>query len=68
MQKFLKISFLNIIILIFLIEFLSFILIKINFLPNGMPTSIILNAHEKFGYWHQKIQILKLQLNVGSQI
>ena len=54
MQKFLKISFLNIIILIFLIEFLSFILIKINFLPNGMPTSIILNAHEKFGYWHPK--------------
>ena len=60
MYKFLKISFINLIILIFLIEFLSFILIKINFIPNGMPTSIILNANEKLGYWHPKNVSLKV--------
>ena len=60
MLKFLKISFLNIIILIILIEFFSFILIKINFLPNGMPTSIILNAHENFSYWHPKNSNFKI--------
>ena len=60
MYKFIKISFINLIILIFLIEFLSFILIKINFLPNGMPTSIILNADEKFSYWHPKNISLKI--------
>ena len=60
MHKFLKISFINIIILILLIEFLSFILIKINLIPNGMPTSIILNANEKFGYWHPKSTSFKI--------
>ena len=60
MLKFLKISFVNIIILIILIEFFSFILIKVNFLPNGMPPNIILNAHENFGYWHPKNSNFKI--------
>lgn len=60
MNKFLKISFINIIILILLIEFLSFFLIKINFIPNGMSSSIILNANEKFGYWHPKNTSFKI--------
>ena len=60
MKKYLKIFFINIIFLIFLIEFFSFILIKVNFLPNGMPPSIILNADEKFGYWHPKNTSFKI--------
>ena len=60
MHKVLKIFFINMIVVILLLEFLSFILIKINLIPNGMPTSIILNANEKFGYWHPKNTSFKI--------
>ena len=60
MRKYLKIFFVNIVVLIFFIESLSFILIKTNFLPNGMNPNIALNASEKFGYWHPKNISFKL--------
>ena len=41
-----KIFILNIIILIFGVEILSFILTKVNIIPNGLPPNITLNAHE----------------------
>lgn len=60
MRKILKISFINMIIVIFLIELLSLIFIKIKLIPDGMPTSIILNASEKLGYWHPKNASFKI--------
>ena len=60
MKKYFKIFLLNLLILIFFLEFFSFVLLKINFIPNGMPPSIILTANEKFGYWHPKNTNFKL--------
>ena len=60
LKKYIKIFLLNIIIFFFCIEILSFILTKINILPNGLPPSITLNAHEKFSYWHPKNSEFKI--------
>ena len=60
LKKYIKIFLLNIIILVFCIEILSFILTKINILPNGLPPSITLNAHEEFSYWHPKNSEFKI--------
>ena len=60
LKKYIKIFLLNIIIFVFCVEILSFILTKINILPNGLPPSITLNAHEKFSYWHPKNSEFKI--------
>ena len=60
MKNYLKIIFINTIIFILCVEFLSFILVKVNILPNGLPPNLILTAHEKFSYWHPKNSTLKI--------
>lgn len=59
-KKYFKIFLINIIILFFCIEFLSFLLTKINVLPNGLPPHITLNAHEDFSYWHPENSEFKI--------
>ena len=52
MKHFIKIISINISFLFVLIELISFILMKTNTIPDGLPPNIILNAHEKYGHWH----------------
>ena len=60
MKKYLKVFFINAIVFTLCIEFFSFILVKINILPNGLPPNLILTAHEKFSYWHPKNSKFKI--------
>ena len=60
LKKYFKIISLNIFILIFGVEILSFILTKVNIIPNGLPPNITLNAHEEFSYWHPKNSEFKI--------
>ena len=60
MKKYLKIIFINTLIFVLCIEFFSFLLVKVNILPNGLPPNLILTAHEKFSYWHPKNSTFKI--------
>ena len=67
LKKYFKIFILNIIILIFGVEILSFILTKVNIIPNGLPPNITLNAHEEFSYWHPKNSEFKIATKCWSR-
>ena len=54
MLKFTKIILINFLIVFLLLEILSFFLIKVNILPNGITPNLIFYADEKLTYWHPK--------------
>ena len=54
MLKFTKIILINFLIVFLLLEILSFFLIKVNILPNGVTPNLIFYADEKLSYWHPK--------------
>ena len=60
MKKIIKVLLVNLIFLVFFLEIISFVLIKINILPNGLPPNLTLSAHEKFSYWHPKNSKFKI--------
>ncbi|MDC0043538.1 hypothetical protein OAJ03_01405, partial [Candidatus Pelagibacter sp.] len=53
-------TLLILIISFFFLEISSLILIKLNFLPNGLTPRITLVPNENFGYWHHKNKKFKL--------
>lgn len=59
-MKIIKLLTINISILILLIEIVSFIFLKMNIFPNGLPPSITLNAHQDYSYWHPKNKRFKI--------
>ena len=48
------------VISILLVELTAYLMIKLNFLPNGITPRITLVPHERFGFWHHKNVSFKL--------
>ena len=59
-MKIIKIIIINLTILVFLVEIVSFLLINFTYLPNGLHTGAVLRADEKFSVWHPKNFNIKL--------
>lgn len=49
-----------------LLEILSFFLIKVNILPNGLTPNLIFYPHEDFTYWHPKNSSFKIATKCWS--
>ncbi len=49
-----KVILINLILIIFLLETVSFLLINFTYLPNGLHTGAVLRADERFSVWHPK--------------
>ena len=48
------------VISILLVELTAYLMIKLNFLPNGITPRITLVPHERYGFWHHKNVSFKL--------
>lgn len=59
-MKIYKIIFLNIVILIVLLEVLSFVLFKFKYFPNGLPPYVFLEPNLDHSFWHPKNKKFKL--------
>ncbi len=66
MYKFTKIILLNFLILFVLLESLSFFLIKVNILPNGLTPNLIFYADRDLTYWHPKNSSFKIATKCWS--
>ena len=66
MFKFTKIILINFLILFLLFEVLSFFLIKVNILPNGLTPNLIFHPHEDLTYWHPKNSSFKIATKCWS--
>ena len=60
--KFLSILLIN----VFILEVLSFILIKINFIPGGLTPMVAFVADENFAVSRKKILLSNFHQNVGT--
>ena len=64
MKHILKKSLIIIFITIVIIEFVSFLFIKLNLINSNLPSWVTLHAHKEFAYWHPKNITFK---NIAAQ-